>query len=194
MVACVRFILVLLAGVWVIAAPSMAGQAKHDKDTCVQFHTEQAKFIESGILADLARGADWGKANLSAERLREVELYITLDEQIKFACREATLTPEMEHVEEIAKRLELNPNADPFAPLPPPETKPADAPASEVGASDANPAAKASKKKPQPATQAKPKPPAAKAAKPTASRSPDDAYRGPPMAGNTPDPAEGTAR
>ena len=70
MVACVRFILVLLAGVWVIAAPSMAGQAKHDKDTCAQFHTEQAKFIESGILADLARGADWGKANLSAERLR----------------------------------------------------------------------------------------------------------------------------
>jgi hypothetical protein len=198
MFACVRIVVTLLAGASVAVATAMAGQPKHDKETCSQFHTEQTKFIQSGILADLARGAEWGKANLSAERLREIELYITLDEQIKFACREATLTPQMLQVEEIAKRLELNPNADPFAPLPPAEGSPGNSGANGAKAQDgiAAPAQK-------PAAKAKPNPPAAKpqqtesgqpaAAKPPAANpaaknsSPkvvNDAYKGPPVGSN----------
>lgn len=98
------------------AAPAFAAQAKLDKETCTQLGVEQVTFIQSGILADLQRGPSWGKANLSADRLREIEHYILLDEQIKFACRQATLTPEMERAGEIAKKLELNSDADPFAP------------------------------------------------------------------------------
>lgn len=109
--------LVLAAG---LAMPASAGQPKLDAETCKQLHVEQATFIQSGILADLQRGADWGKSNLSASRLREIEQYILLDEQIKFACREATLTPEMEKASEVAKRLEIDPNSDPLAPLPDP--------------------------------------------------------------------------
>lgn len=173
MFASLRLVVVTVVGWCAFTAPSLAAAAKLDKETCSQLHTEQAKFIESGILADLARGADWGKANLTAERLRDVELYITLDEQIKFACREATLTPQMLQVEEIAKRLELNPNADPFAPPPPPEAKP-----------DGD-----AVKPPKPAAQAKPKSKpksnAAKAATPN-----DDAYKGPPIAGNEPATAD----
>ena len=107
-----------LAGVFAVAAPVAAGQPKLDKDTCTQLHTEQSTFVQSGILADLQRGAEWGKTNLSADRLREIEHYIMLDEQIKFACREATLTPDMMRAGEMAKRLELNPDFDSAPPLP----------------------------------------------------------------------------
>lgn len=120
-----------------IAAPAMAGQPKLDQETCKQLHAEQATFVQSGILEDLKRGAEWGKANLSAARLRDVEQYILLDEQIKFACREATLTPEMEKAAEIAKRLELNPNLDPFAPLPDPAVQGAKPDAATGDAPDA---------------------------------------------------------
>ena len=114
---------VVLAGA-ASSSAALAGQPKLDAETCTQLHGEQATFIQSGILADLQRGPAWGKSNLSADRLREIEHYIVLDEQIKFACRQATLTPEIARAGEIAKRLEANPNLDPFVPLPEPNAKP----------------------------------------------------------------------
>lgn len=91
-----------------------------DKDTCDQLKAEQTKFVETGILADIEKGAEWGKANLSTERLREVEHFILLDEQLKFGCRQVTLTIDAMRAGEAARRLELNPNADPTAPVDPP--------------------------------------------------------------------------
>lgn len=171
-----------LSAFGVIVMPVLAAEPKLDKETCSQFRSEQIKFIQSGILADLQRGPDWGKANLSSDRLREIELYITLDEQIKFACREATLTPDLAKVEEIAKRLELNPNLDPFAPVPPPEAVAVPGSGSDgapISKKQIDPEAPA---KPKPAAQGKPKPkPAAKAQKQV-----NDAYTGPPIAGSDP--------
>lgn len=130
-----------------LAWPVSAGQPKLDKDTCVQLHAEQSTFVQSGILADLQRGPEWGKSNLSADRMREIEHYIMLDEQIKFACREATLTPEMQRASDVAKRLELNPDADPFVPIPEPGADAApDAPSGLSPAPDAKP--KVRKQKP----------------------------------------------
>lgn len=176
------------------AVPAAAGAAKLDKETCQQFKTDQVKFIQSGILADLQRGPEWGRANLSAGRLREIELFIQLDEQIKFACREATLTPNLVKVEEIAKRLEMNPNIDPFAPLPDPDAAPAKKPAAAGGGQNAQPDLLKQKSgvlkqldgtepsKPKPA---KPKP------KPQAKKQPvDDAYTGPPVIVFDPPPAK----
>lgn len=178
-----------------LAVPAAAAAAKLDKETCQQFKTDQVKFIQSGILADLQRGPEWGKANLSADRLREIELFIQLDEQIKFACREATLTPNLVKVEEIAKRLEMNPNIDPFAPLPDGEAAPAKKPAAAGGGQNAQPDLLKQKSgvlkqlggtepsKPKP--QAKPKP------KPQAKKPPvDDAYTGPPVIVFDPPPAK----
>lgn len=183
-----RAIGVTLLAAPMLTVPAAAGTAKLDKETCAQFKTEQIKFIQSGILADLQRGAEWGKTNLSAERLREIELFITLDEQIKFACREATLTPNLLQVEEVAKRLEMSPNIDPFAPLPDPDaaSAPKNNPAAGAAAAQPNlmkPKSKALQQiegtepaKPKPAAQAKPKP------KPQAAKKPvDDAYTGPPI-------------
>jgi hypothetical protein len=116
MTVCVFRVVVSLGGCIALTLPVHAGQSKLDRDTCTQLHSEQSTFVQSGILADLQRGPEWGKSNLSADRLREIEHYILLDEQIKFACREATLTPDMMRAGEVAKRLELNPDLDPTLP------------------------------------------------------------------------------
>ncbi len=153
MIDCVRAILQLgwVSALAVLSAKTaLAGQPRLDADTCKQLHSEQSTFVQSGILSDLQKGAAWARTNLSADRLREIEHYIVLDEQIKFGCREATLTPEMEKAGEIAKRLELDPNSDPFAPL----AEPGAAGSEDGDDAAAAPDPKAEKKKP--AAKAKP--------------------------------------
>ena len=94
-----------------------ATQPKIDSDTCTALRLEQIKFRQSGILDDMSKGAEWAKANLSADRLREIEHYMQLDEQVKFGCRDAKLSPEAERASEAAARIEINSDADPTAPL-----------------------------------------------------------------------------
>lgn len=132
--------------------------AKLDKEACDQLRAEKIKFVQSGILADLKRGPEWGKTNLSADRLREIEHYIMLDEQLKFACREATLSADAMRAGEEAIKIEANPDRDPNAPA-----KPAPKAAPGGGAADGAtpagaPAVKPKAKRKSQAT-AKPKPP-----------------------------------
>jgi hypothetical protein len=94
-----------------------ATEAKIDADTCTALRLEQIKFRQSGILDDISKGPEWAKANLSADRLREVEHYLLLDEQVKFGCRDAKLSPEAEKASEAAARIEINSDADPTAPI-----------------------------------------------------------------------------
>lgn len=99
-------------------AAAFATPARLDAETCNQLRLEQIKFKQLGVVSDIEKGGTWGKANLSAERLREIEQYIQLDEQVKFGCRDAKLTADGERASEAARRLELNPDLDPTAPLP----------------------------------------------------------------------------
>ncbi len=94
-----------------------ATQPKIDSDTCTTLRLEQIKFRQSGILDDMSKGAEWAKANLSADRLREIEHYMQLDEEVKFGCRDAKLSPEAERASEAAARIEINSDADPTAPV-----------------------------------------------------------------------------
>ncbi len=110
----------IFAGLLVWCGPALA-LPKLDKDTCDQLRTEKITFVQSGILADFEKGAEWGKGNLSVDRLREVEHFILLDEQLKFGCREAVLTLDAKAAGEAAQKLELNPDADPTAPETTPE-------------------------------------------------------------------------
>lgn len=100
-----------------LAALATAGPAwaapKLDKETCAQLKAEQTTFMASGIVEDLQRGPAWGKANLSPERLREIEHFILLDEQLKFGCRQVTLTADVLRAGEAASRIE---NPQPAAP------------------------------------------------------------------------------
>ncbi|HML28702.1 MAG TPA: hypothetical protein PKE16_07675 [Hyphomicrobium sp.] len=94
--------------------PGAAGAAtkpKLDPDTCNSLRLEQIKFRQSGIVDDMSKGAAWGKANLSADRLREIQHYLDLDEQVQFGCRDAKLSAE------AAARIEINSDADPTAPV-----------------------------------------------------------------------------
>jgi len=97
------------------AAPALATDPKIDADTCTQLRLEQIKFRQSGIVDDIQKGPEWAKANLTPDRLREVEHYMALDEQVKFGCRDAKLSPEAEKASEAASRIEINSDADPTA-------------------------------------------------------------------------------
>ncbi|MFN0219767.1 MAG: hypothetical protein ACKVP4_13245 [Hyphomicrobium sp.] len=98
--------------------PAAATQPRLDDATCTEMRLEKMKFVETGILADIARGPEWGKANFSPEKLREIELYIMLDEQLKFACRDAVISPDAARAGQAAIELEIPiaPQADPDAP------------------------------------------------------------------------------
>lgn len=103
---------VLAVGLGVLtcsAFDSAYAAPKLDKETCEQLKGEQAKFLASGIVEDIQRGADWGKGNLSPERLREIEHFILLDEQLKFGCRIVTMTADIFRASEAATQLESPP-------------------------------------------------------------------------------------
>jgi hypothetical protein len=105
--------------VGVIASlPVGATEAKLDAETCNQLRLEHMKYVASGAAADVQHGPEWAKANLSQDKLRDIELFIQLEEQINFGCRDAKLTMDAERAAEAAKRLEANPDLDPTAPLP----------------------------------------------------------------------------
>jgi hypothetical protein len=90
-----KFLTPAAAALLTIAATASYAHAtapKIDAEACKEMRVEQAKFIETGILADIERGPDWAKANLPQDKLRQIELYIMLDEQLKFGCRDAKIT------------------------------------------------------------------------------------------------------
>ncbi len=165
-----RYVFVLSVLAW--SAPAYAA-AKLDKETCDQLRAEKVTFAQSGILGDFEKGADWGKANLSADRLREVEHFILLDEQLKFGCREAILTLDAKAAADAAQKIELNPDADPTAPDVPEAATPA--------GSDSAAAAPVTAPKTHQRVKPAPKPKA------------KDAYAPPPGTGTTLDePRQGT--
>jgi hypothetical protein len=104
-----------------------ATQAKLDADACAALRLEEIKFRQSGIVADMSKGAAWGKANLSSDRLRDIERYLQLDEQVQFGCRDAKITAEAKRASEAAERIELNSDADPTLPAAKDPPKPATA-------------------------------------------------------------------
>lgn len=105
-----------LAGTLALSIPCAHGAPKLDKETCEQLKGEQAKFMASGIVEDIQKGAEWGKGNLSPERLREIEHFILLDEQLKFGCRIVTMTADIFRASEAATQLEAPPEP-PAAPV-----------------------------------------------------------------------------
>lgn len=92
-----------------------ATEAKFDPLTCADLRIEQQKAIEAGLASDVARGPVWAKANLNQDRIHQIELFIAIDEHVKFGCRDAKITKDALAAAEAARRLELNPDADPLA-------------------------------------------------------------------------------
>src|SRR5262245_15330642 len=173
-----RFGLVL--GVPALLWCSVAAAAPLDQEACARLKTELLQLELAGARTNMAKGADWAKVNLGADKLLQVKRLIEIDEQLLFRCQGKPLVVLPEGVEA--------------------EAVPADAKAATdvKGAKDPQPPGKAQAKPPavskgaSPAVKALPKaagadkaPPAAAPgaapAKPKPKPKVDDAYR-PPQA------------
>lgn len=174
-----RKAMLAVAGTLAISIASAQAAPKLDKETCEQLKGEQAKFLASGIAEDIQKGVDWGKANLTPERIREIEHFILLDEQLKFGCRIITMTADIFRASEEATKLEA-----------PPEPAPVPAPAGKQGRINEDGPVRpvTPKPKPKPAATAEQSAQPAAAPKPKPKPKPkpaDDAYiperSGPPV-------------
>ena len=174
--------LALLAIGWSAAA----GAAPLDEEACNTLEQERAGLITAGANQDMAKGAEWGRANLNQERLTRVQRLIELDEQLAFRCAQqkaAVAAPA-----KAAKDAESKAAAPGAKPVAPAKKAPAAAGAAAAQPKAAAPAPKAAAKAPpaaapKPPASAAPKTaaPAAKPADPKAARpKPNDAYVPPP--------------
>lgn len=158
-------LLLALAGV----APATAEPLPQDK--CAALATEQLTLVAGGVKDDFAKGAEWGRANLKTARLKEIERYIEVEEQLGFRCGLArarfTLPPDEDS--QAAAAAAAAASAQPDAPKEEPKASPkpkAKPKAVEKAADDApDKAAAEPRTTPAPKLQAKPSP------------KPDDAYR-----------------
>src|SRR5262249_53277777 len=57
-----------------------------DKASCDKLKTEQGALEQEGIRAAVAKGPDWAKANLSAEKLTQLRRLLEVDGQLLFRC------------------------------------------------------------------------------------------------------------
>lgn len=70
-----------------LAAPR-AMAAPLEPEACATLRTEHQSLVAGGAKSDMARGADWAKANLAPDRLAKIERLITVEEQLSFRCGE----------------------------------------------------------------------------------------------------------
>ncbi len=128
------------------ASLSPVWAAALDPDSCAKLKTEQEAMEKAGLKDEVAKGPEWAKANLPAEKLNDIKRWIEVDEQLLFRCPGRHL---------------VNLPLDPDPPSPPPqaddkkgETNKADAPAATP-----RPAAPAEKKAAAPEKKAPEKKP-----------------------------------
>jgi hypothetical protein len=79
--------LLLLIALAAGAALTQARASPLDADTCNKMMVEQGALETAGVEQDLAKGPEWAKTNLSAERIAQVRRFIELEELILFRCR-----------------------------------------------------------------------------------------------------------
>lgn len=84
---------IILAAV-VVASPS-AWASPLDPDDCKSLKSDYEKLVESGAKSDMEKGADWAKANLKPDRLKEIARLITVEEQLSFRCGQIVTAPPM---------------------------------------------------------------------------------------------------
>ena len=136
------------------------------KDACEVLVGEQQALIAAGAKDDFGKGAEWGKANLPGDRLKQVGRYIDVEEQLSFRCGLARVRFSLPADEETPSAPE-EPKVVPKAPpapkaTPAPKAKSKATGTKDAGTKDAPDAAAADAaapaSKPAPKVQAKLKP------------------------------------
>lgn len=73
----------------IVAVPAVAEPLS--KEACGTAESERAALIASGIQDAIKKGPAWAKANLAPGKLKDVERYIALQEELLFKCGQAKL-------------------------------------------------------------------------------------------------------
>lgn len=176
------------------AASGSVHAAKLDKEACAGLASELAAITATGIKAEMERGPDWGKANMSADRLRDVRRVLELEDELQFRCGARGIYKPAEPAPAVPAATTINANAvkPPAAPtaVPPSVAAPAPPAAASAPAVVQQPPAATGNGKPGPAmshdgqtapatttnsTQSTPKPPAVSAAPAPAKSTPPPA-------------------
>jgi hypothetical protein len=134
----------------VFGTPTMA-RAELSKEVCDGLRAEKARLEATGVPQAMEKGPDWAKANLGADRLRQIQRYIEVGEGLTFRCERSR-----------AQDAKLDEDDDaPAAPATAAPVKPKTAPAAPAKAAApkapavAAPAAEAAEKpKPKPKPKA----------------------------------------
>ncbi len=77
---------VLLAATLIAFPPDASEGAALDPESCARLKTEQETLDKAGLKDIAAKGPDWAKANLPAEKVNEIRRWIEVDEQLLFRC------------------------------------------------------------------------------------------------------------
>lgn len=115
---CKSAVVVMMTALWMLpspvvgAAPEAAADPRDDGipveeqarlDTCRGYETERSELYRDGIADDMAKGPEWAKQTLPAERLRKILRYIHLDEQVRFRCADVFATAAVREAERRAR-------------------------------------------------------------------------------------------
>jgi len=143
----IRLGLVLGAQVLLLAWVSVAIAATLDQEACVRLKTELLQLELAGTRTSMAKGPDWAKANLGADKLQQIKRLLEVEEQILFRCQGKPLVVLPEGVDAEAAPAPAERGKDGAAAKPATESK--------GQSKDPQPAAKAPAKAAAPAAAAK---------------------------------------
>ena len=153
-----------------LASSSVAAAATLDQEACARLKTELLQLEFAGTRTSMAKGPDWAKANLGADKLQQIKRLLEVEEQILFRCQGKPLVVLPEGVDaEPAPPAERSKDGTAAAKPgtePKGASKDAPAPAKAPAKAAAPAAAKAAGTAAQPPAPAKGAAPAAKAAGP----------------------------
>src|SRR5262245_2504717 len=82
-----RLGLVLGAQVLLVAWCGAAAAAALDQEACARLKTELLQLELAGARTSMAKGPDWAKANLAADKLQQIKRLLEVEEQILFRCQ-----------------------------------------------------------------------------------------------------------
>ncbi len=102
---CALYSLLPLAAAAALLPADLASAVPLDPQTCIQLREERLNLVMDGARDNMARGPEWGRANLTAVQLKAIARLIELDEQIGFRCPDVVAaTAESSNVVPLPKR------------------------------------------------------------------------------------------
>lgn len=169
-----RHVATTLAVALVAAGPTIVAAAELTKEVCEALRAEKARLEAAGVAQAMEKGPEWAKANLGADRMRQIQRYIEVGEGLAFRCERPRPQDAKPDEEDTTATLPATPAAaakSKTAPAGAAPRKPAPPPADQVAAQP-----KAAPKSPDPSAEASQK------AKPKPKPKANDAFVPPPPA------------